>query len=134
MRILFILALLISFSVTRAQTSKDTTVEVIEKVEVEASVDANLWRQHLVKELTPVIEKAASKGVKAGTYTVIVRFLVERDGSISDARATNNPGHGFAKAAENVIRSGPKWTPGMQNGRPVRSYHTQPITFSIANE
>jgi protein TonB len=105
-----------------------------EKVEVEASVDVAEWRKHLEKELQPVIEKAARKGMRVGKYTVNVRFLVERDGSLSDVKALNDPGYGLAKGAVAVIKSGPKWKPGEQNGRKVRSYHTQPITFMIAQE
>ena len=133
MRAIFILAFFLSFSITNAQSLNDTTTTevVFEKVEVEATVDANLWRQHLERELQPILEKAAKK-MKAGKYTVYVRFLVERDGSISYVKASNDPGHGLAKAAENVIKSGPKWSAGMQNGRKVRSYHTQPITFVLS--
>jgi protein TonB len=69
--------------------------------------------------------------MKAGTYVVNVRFLVEKDGSINDVHALNDPGYGLAKAAEKVLKTGPRWSPGEQNGRKVRSYHTQPITFVI---
>jgi protein TonB len=69
--------------------------------------------------------------MKPGTYIVQVKFLVEKDGSISDVHALNDPGYGLAKAAEKVLRTSPRWSPGEQNGRKVRSYHTQPITFMI---
>jgi protein TonB len=39
-----------------------------------------------------------------GTYTVQVRFLVERDGSITDVQALSDPGFGLKKAAEDVIK------------------------------
>jgi protein TonB len=116
-----------------AQT-KDTSLKVVEKIEVEASVDRELWRTHLYNSLIPIIEKASRKGMKLGTYIVNVRFLVERDGSISQATALNDPGFGLAKASEKVILTGPKWSPGEQNGRKVRSYHTQPITFVISDK
>ena len=111
---------------------KDTSSLVFEKIEVEASVDREQWRSHLYNSLMPIIKKASRKGMKVGSYIVNVRFLVERDGSISQATALNDPGFGLAKASENVILTGPKWRPGEQNGRKVRSYHTQPITFVIA--
>jgi len=113
-----------------AQTSDSTNVVFI-KTEVEASVDRQQWIDHLTKNLQSPIEKAARKGMKPGTYTVMVKFLVERDGSIGDVHALNDPGYGLAQAAEKVLRTGPKWKPGMQNGKVVRSYHTQPITFVI---
>ena len=89
------------------------------------------WIDHLTNNLQPAIVKAAKKGMKAGRYDVNVKFLVEKDGSISDAQALNDPGYGLAKAAVKVLKSGPRWSPGEQNGKKVRSYHTQPITFVI---
>jgi protein TonB len=108
--------------------------DIFTEVEVEASTDAAAWRKHLEEKLLPYLERATRKGMKPGVHTVNVRFLVEKNGSIADVKALNNPGFGLAKAAENVVKSGPKWKPGMVNGRVVRSYHTQPISFVIVQE
>ncbi|HYO21535.1 MAG TPA: energy transducer TonB, partial [Flavisolibacter sp.] len=108
--------------------------EIFEKVEIEASVNVAHWRRNLETKLIPYIEKAAVSGMKAGHHTVNVRFLVERDGSISDVKALNDPGYGLAQGAVRVVRTGPRWTPGEINGKKVRSYHTQPITFVIQEE
>jgi periplasmic protein TonB len=105
---------------------------IADTVEVEASVDVGAWRRHLEKELMPVINKAAKKRMKPGQYIVMIRFLVEKDGSISDVKALNDPGYGLAQGAEKVLKKGPKWTPGKINGRSVRSYHSQAITFVIS--
>ena len=106
--------------------------KIFEKVEIEASVDIKQWRRHLESQLQRYIEDAASQGMNPGQYTVQVRFLVEKDGSITDVRSLNDPGYGLGKGAEEVVRRGPKWSPGEQNGRKVRSYHTQPITFVVS--
>ena len=108
--------------------------KVFEKVEIEASVNNAQWRRHLESQLQRYIEDAAASGMNPGTYTVNVRFLVERDGSITDVRALNDPGYGLAQGAVEVVKRGPKWSPGEQNGRKVRSYHTQPITFVIQEQ
>ena len=105
--------------------------KIFEKVEIAASVNISQWRRHLERNLVRYIEDAAYVGMAPGKYTVNVRFLVEKDGSISKAKALNDPGFGLGNGAEQVVRSGPKWSPGEQNGRKVRSYHTQPITFVI---
>lgn len=138
MRFVVVLFCLVSVNIVFAQNNdsvarpfKDTSSKVFERVEVESSVDMRQWIDHLTNNLQSPIEKAARKGMKAGTYTVQVKFLVERDGSISDVHALNDPGYGLAKAAEKVVRTGPKWTAGEVNGKKVRSYHTQPITFVI---
>ncbi|HET7896928.1 MAG TPA: energy transducer TonB [Flavisolibacter sp.] len=106
--------------------------KIFEKVEIEASVNLSQWRRHLLSRLQRYIEDAAYDGMAPGTYTVNVRFLVEKDGSISHVKALNNPGYGLARGAVQVVKTGPKWRPGEQNGRKVRSYHTQPITFVIS--
>jgi protein TonB len=108
--------------------------EVFNKVEIEAKVDPKLWRKHLERNLQPLADNAGSEGMEPGVYTIQVRFLVERDGSITDVTALSDPGHGLKKGVEDVVRKGPKWEPGEQNGRKVRSYHTQPITFQIAEQ
>jgi hypothetical protein len=100
--------------------------------EVEASVDIQAWKQNLETGLQPIVEKAARKGMKPGLYTVQVRFLIEKDGSISDVKALNDPGYGLAKGVEKIISKGPKWTPGTVNGKVVRSYHSQPVSFVIS--
>jgi len=105
--------------------------KIFEKVEIEARVDQKLWRRHLESQLARYIEDAASQGMPPGQYTVQVKFLVEKDGSIADVRALSDPGFGLAKGAVEVVKKGPKWSPGEQNGRQVRSYHTQPITFIV---
>lgn len=138
MKCISLLLVLLSTNVLLAQSkdvvvvqTSDTSQSVFEKIEVEASVDQQQWIDHLTKKLQVPIEKAARKGMKAGTYTVQVKFIVEKDGSISDVHALNDPGYGLGKAAEKVVRTGPKWKPGTQNRKVVRSYHTQPITFVI---
>lgn len=108
--------------------------QIFTKVETEASVDKEQWRQFLQKNLQSVIEQTAIKGAKPGTYTVKVRFLVRKDGSISDFIALNDPGYGLAKKVEAIMKESPVWNPGLQNGKPVNSYHTQPITFVIQEQ
>lgn len=108
--------------------------QIFTKVEIEASVDQKQWIRHLQTNLQRYIEDAASAGMEPGTYTVQVKFLVERDGSIADVQALNDPGFGLGKGAVDVVKKGPKWNPGIQNGKQVRSYHTQPITFVIQEQ
>jgi protein TonB len=59
---------------------------------------------------------------------------VRKDGGISDFTALNDPGYGLAKKVEAIMKDSPVWNPGLQNGKPVNSYHTQPITFVIQEQ
>jgi periplasmic protein TonB len=113
---------------------KEDPNQIFTKVEIEASVDQKQWIRHLQTQLQRYIEDAASSGMEPGTYTVQVKFLVEKDGSIADVQALNDPGYGLGKAAVDVVKKGPKWNPGIQNGKQVRSYHTQPITFVVQEQ
>src|SRR5829696_8004629 len=96
---------------------------VFEKPEVAPSVDMRMWRRHLETQLLPYIINAAQAKMRPGSYTVSVRFLVETDGSISNVKALNDPGYGLARGSEMVVKTGPKWKAGEQNGKKVRSYH-----------
>jgi protein TonB len=113
---------------------KEDPNQVFTKVEIEASVDTKTWTRWLTSQLQRYIEDASQAGMEPGTYTVQVKFLVEKDGSITDVQALSDPGYGLKKAAEDVVKKGPKWSPGVQNGKQVRSYHTQPITFMVQEQ
>jgi protein TonB len=60
---------------------------------------------------------------------VIVSFVVECDGSISNATILKSAGKPFDDEALRVVKAMPKWTPGYQNGSAVRVKYTLPITF-----
>jgi len=108
--------------------------KIFEKVEIEASFPGGIpaWRKYLEKNLNAQV--ATDNGAPAGTYTVNVRFVVDKEGNISDVRALTSHGFGIEEEAVKVIKRGPKWNPGNQNGRSVNSYHTQPITFVVTEE
>jgi TonB family protein len=63
---------------------------------------------------------------------VIVTFVVEADGSLTNARVVRGIGDGADEEALRVIKASPKWVPGIQNGRKVRVQYTVPIQFSLA--
>jgi len=62
---------------------------------------------------------------------VIVTFVVERDGSITDARVVKSVDPALDKEAVRVIQSMPKWIPGKQNGKAIRVKYTLPVTFRL---
>jgi protein TonB len=63
--------------------------------------------------------------------TVIVRFVVNEDGSIGDVEVTRSVMRALDDEAMRVIAAMPKWNPGMQNGTPVKVYFTIPIKFMM---
>ena len=74
-----------------------------------------------------------SKGAPIGKYTVVVSFIVDKEGNLSDIKAENNPGYGTAEEAVRVIKNGPKWIPATQNGVNVIYRHRQAIVFLVSN-
>ncbi len=99
--------------------------------EVEASVDKNAWRRFLETGLQKFLEMKANAGLKAGEYTVVVRFLVDQQGNVTDVKPLTNYGGGMEEEVVRLFKNAPRWTPGQQFGRKVKSYHTQPVTFVI---
>ncbi len=105
--------------------------KIFDKVEIEASYPGGMdaWRKYLERNLNadvPLLGKAP-----AGVYTVIIQFIVNLDGTVSDARALTHHGYGMEAEAIRAIERGGNWLPAIQNGRQVKSYRKQPITFMV---
>lgn len=64
---------------------------------------------------------------------VIINFIVEKDGSISNARIIKEIGGGCGLEALRVVRAMPKWVPGKQDGKPIRVFFNLPIKFTLSN-
>ncbi|MNK06954.1 Gram-negative bacterial tonB protein [compost metagenome] len=63
---------------------------------------------------------------------IYVSFVVERDGSLTAIKVLRDPGYGLGKEAERVLKSlKTKWSPGIQNGKPVRASFNLPIAINI---
>mgnify|MGYP002623739083 CR=1 FL=1 len=62
---------------------------------------------------------------------VIVTFVVERDGSITDVKVVKSVDPSLDKEAKRVVQSMPRWIPGKQNGSAVRVKYTVPVTFRL---
>ena len=63
--------------------------------------------------------------------TVVVQFVVEKNGSLSDVKVIRSKDPSLDNEALRVVRNMPKWKPGKLNGSPVRVSFTLPITFKL---
>ncbi len=63
--------------------------------------------------------------------TVVVGFIIEKDGSVSNVKVNQGVDPSLDKEAVRVISSLPKFTPGKVNGRPVRTSMTLPVRFKL---
>jgi protein TonB len=71
---------------------------------------------------------AAENGIQG---RVIVNFVVEKDGSISNVQVVRSVDPALDREAVNVVKRMPKWNPGMNNGQPARVKFTLPVTFKL---
>jgi periplasmic protein TonB len=73
-------------------------------------------------------EEAKELGIQG---RVFVNFVVEKDGTVSNARVLRGIGGGCDEEAIRVVKAMPKWTPGKQRGIPVRVSYNLPIKFTL---
>jgi protein TonB len=64
---------------------------------------------------------------------VVIGFVVERDGSISNVQVIRSASSTLDEEAVRVAKLMPKWQPGLQKGKAVRARFNMPITFSLKN-
>ena len=62
---------------------------------------------------------------------LIVKFVVNEDGSVSDVYIVKGIGESCDEEAKRVVTAMPKWIPGRQNGKAVKVYFTLPIVFKL---
>jgi TonB family protein len=65
---------------------------------------------------------------------VVIQFVVETDGSLTDVKAIRSPSAAMGAEAVRVASSSPKWIPGKQGGRAVRSQFTIPVNFTLESD
>jgi periplasmic protein TonB len=96
------------------------------KIEIESEFPGGLhaWAQYLVKNLSYPDE--ASRSHVQGI--VVVKFVVEVDGKVTDVHAVSGPME-LREAAVSLIKHSPKWIPATQDGKAVKSYKSQPISY-----
>ncbi len=71
---------------------------------------------------------AAENGIEG---RVVLKFVVQKNGSISDIQVVRPLDPSCDKEAVRVVKGMPNWIPGMQNGHPVAVYFTLPVLFKL---
>ena len=62
---------------------------------------------------------------------VILTFIVEKDGRLTDIKLAKSVSPSLDKEAVRIVKSMPRWNPGMQDGKKVRAKYTLPISFKL---
>jgi hypothetical protein len=117
--------------------------EKLEKVEIHAEFPGgdNGWNRFITREIERNIDELQDDG---SSGTVVVLFIVNVEGFVSEVRALPcseagisnclSPNSKLAEVAVNAIKKGPNWIPAVQNGRKVKAYRRQSVTFQLAEE
>lgn len=134
-KVLFVLALLLSaHTAIHAQSNQNTErnasdEKIFDVVEQPPSFPGG--QAALMSYLSKNVkypEEALKDNVQG---RVIVGFIVEKDGSVSNAKIIRGVDSALDKEAIRIVMSMPKWTPGRQNGRNVRTKYNVPVNFKL---
>ncbi|MFA4852284.1 MAG: energy transducer TonB [Bacteroidales bacterium] len=134
-KVLFILLVILSIKANAQKTdtsiSKKTDVVliIVEVMPLYPGGEEAMFKFIGDNTIYPIIAK--EKGVSG---TVIVTFVVEKDGSISNVNLLKDIGGGCGEEAVRVVKAMPRWIPGKQNGVNIRVQYNLPIRFTLGNE
>ena len=124
---LMMLVLLFSFMTSTAQTKKKNMVyDVVEVMPQFPGGQIAMLKYSMENIKYP--EQAMKEGIQG---RVAVRFIVEKDGRVSNVRLLRSVQPSLDKEAIRVVKSMPKWTPGKHNGKPVRVRFNVPVMFKL---
>lgn len=87
--------------------------------------------KEFMKFIDSKFDKTKLEQGATGNLKIYVSFVVETDGSLTNIKVIRDPG--FAAGAEviRVLKLSPKWSPGTQNGKKVRTFYTHPVTVQL---
>jgi TonB family protein len=113
---------------TEAQTEPDDKpFDVVEQMpEFPGGMEALM---KFISENVKYPKEAEEKGLQG---RVVVRYIIEKDGSISEVEIAKSVNEYLDAEAIRVVNAMPKWKPGKQKGEPVRVKFTIPITFRLS--
>ena len=103
--------------------------ELLQQVETDPEFPGGM--EALLKFLSDNIvypQEAKDNKIEGKVY---VSFVVEKDGSINNIKVLRDIGGGCGAEVVRVVKLMPKWKPGMQNGKPVRTQYNLPVNFSL---
>lgn len=114
----------------QSQSQDENTIH--SSVEQQAEYPGGM--QALMKWLSANIRYPESAQKNNVQGRVVVKFIVEKDGSISNAQVIRSVDRDLDNEALRVVSMMPKWAPGKNGGIPVRSYFTIPVNFRLQEQ
>lgn len=114
--------------ITGPKEDEDPPIFLTVQIQAKFPGGDEAWRKYISREIERYMDELQEEG-KAGSCTV--QFVVDKDGTISEVEALTMKGSKLAEIAVNAIRKGPKWSPAENNGKKVKAYRKQPVTFQL---
>ena len=124
---LMMLVLLFSFMTSTAQTKKNNMVYDVVEVMPQYPGGQIAMLKYIMENIK-YPKQIMEEGIQG---RVTVSFIVEKDGRVSNVRLLRSVQPSLDKEAIRVVKSMPKWTPGKQNGKPVRVRFNLPVMFKL---
>jgi antitoxin component YwqK of YwqJK toxin-antitoxin module len=90
------------------------------------------WLSYIQRNLKAVVP--VNNGAPFGQFTVVLRFVVDSDGSIKQIKHLTHFGYGMEEEVERMLKKSPHWVPALQFGRKIKAYRIQPVTFVVSKE
>lgn len=120
---------LIDNDIQRMTSMDDDVYEVVEKMPAFPGGMAELMK-YLSSNIKYPVE-AHKAGIQG---RVVVSFIVNKDGTVKDAKIVRSVDKSIDAEALRVISAMPKWQPGYQDGKAVKVRYTVPVTFRLTGE
>lgn len=122
------------FAQTNQATVKSPDSTVYTKVDTVAGFPGGKesWNRFLAKTINGATP--SDNGAGSGLYRVLIEFLVDKEGNVSNIKPLTNYGYGMEKEAARAIGLSGRWVPAKLNGVPVSSIKTQPINFMLEED
>jgi periplasmic protein TonB len=114
-------------SVVNNPVKTDTTVFTKVEVEAEFSGGEVAWNEYVRISIEKNLKKIMRNKPSVGTCEV--QFIIDRDGSAINVEALTMKNTTLAEVFTNAIKKGPKWKPATINGKPVKAWRRQKVTF-----
>lgn len=112
-------------------TKKQVDSAIVDTVDIQSTFPGGLpaWKNFLQRNLR-YPQRAIDQRIEG---TVLLKFIVCQDGTVCDIQAVSGPEE-LRETAINVLKKTPNWVPALQNGKVVKSYKKQPITFRLGRK
>ncbi len=102
-----------------------------ECLETRSSEKQMCYNQKLIEYLGANLEYPTKAYENKTEGMVVIKFVIDKEGYVKDAKAVKSLGDGCDEAALKIVEAMPQWVPGRQRGVPVNVWYTLPVKFQL---